>query len=78
MKLGFSTILSDDRIEKIRGNPQLYCTQFQKNTLTNYCSLYNHFPPNIFNEARKKIGLEPLTNFNASFIIKGDDLFKKH
>jgi len=67
-----------DRIEKIRGNPQLYCTQFQKNTLTNYCSLYNHFPPNIVNEARKKIGLEPLTNFNASFIIKGDDLFKKH
>lgn len=68
-----------DRIEKIRGNPQLYCTQYQRNPMvSNQFILYNHYPPDVVNSARKKIGLEPLNRFDVSFILKGDDLFKRN
>lgn len=66
-----------DRIENIGNRPQMYCTQFTKmeNDTTNLYNYYRHFPQEIVNNARKKIGLPPITDFDKWIRVSGESLF---
>lgn len=67
-----------DRIENRRGNPQLYCTQFARiENGSKHFVLYKHFPPEIVNAARAKLGVPPKNNFDDSFDVVGEELFKR-
>jgi hypothetical protein len=67
-----------DRIENSRGNPQLYCTQFARiENGSKHFVLYKHFPPEIVNAARAKLGVPPKNSFDDSFDVVGEELFKR-